>query len=854
MKITKLTTLSALVMSSMYLTQCTPISSTTLSSSQPTVSNSKYPTTRTHQAKEDRFMTGEFGKADYQSSEGRASRAHNVRIKPDDGVDVYFGEKIVDKYRWLENFDQINPEYINETSAERARNFIGTRNESDIPNGQLDNRSIISLQQVGGASSSEVNDWVNAQNATTTAYLERIPYLDKIRQNIDSFYNRHHSIRKMPVKAGGEIALFRGDDTETRIIYTDADGNEKTLWREKDSKYVLSGGDMFVNEDGSYVILLLSQGYSDSDQVKLHVYEVATGKEVITPVIVGNFGQAGLGYINVNWYDNDTFFYTDLATNPGSLLRHDIGVKRLDDPIETSSRHIETIATSVSFADRDKRYMVLNTLASGSSAFLIKDLHTGKYYRPYSQKQVDKKRDYAEGFIIAKYMYLDDKTGDLWLVSGENDEQRGEIIKTNLHNLKKREVVVPANPNYDTINSAIYHNEGDGYFVINYLKDGQHRVILTNHKGEALKDLSPSLVGQATDLLSYVVGKETGKENTDAKEGDENHISFRFQNPVLPRTVYKYSVNKGEFIDVRRRDLFPFDHTQYETKLVKYKSKDGTEVPMTISYKKGTVLNGQNPTLLHAYGGFNVNVASSFSMRNAPWLEHGGIFAQAHIRGGGELGEAWHKAGMLQNKLNVFDDFESAADYLTEQGYTSPDYLAITGGSNGGLLVGAAMTLSPDKYRVAFPQIGVLDMLRHDQFTYIGLWDGEYGSAYDSPSMYRYLKAYSPYHNIKSGVCYPSTVVMTSKRDDRVLPAHSYKFAAALQEHQSCDNPTLLHTDEDQGHGARAPKPLKEAMLLNVAFALHEMGVKDVPVVNRLTVEQLKGEKWLKEEAKEKAK
>lgn len=846
MKVTKLATLSALVVSSMYLTQCTTLPSSTVSTTSATPNTHNYPATRSYHAKEDRFLTGEFGKGDAQGSEGRASRSHNVRIKRDDGVDNYFGEKVVDKYRWLEEFDHISPEYANETSAERARNFIGTRSESDIPNGQLDNRTTVSLQKVGAPTSSEVNEWVNAQNATTKAYLAKIPYLNTIRQNIDSLYNRHHSIRKMPVKAGGELDLFRDADTDTKMVYVDANGNKKLLWSEKESKRHLTNGDMYVSPDGTYVALLLSQGYADSDQVKLHVFKSTTGEEVITPIIVGK--QADSIGLHTIWYDDDTFFYTDIATNPYMLLRHDIGVKRLDDPIVVPSAHIEAGIKSVSFIGKDKRYLLIDSYV-GADGFFLKDLKTNKYYRLHDQKQVDKRRGYAEGFILAKYVHLNEETGDIWLVSGENDEQRGEIIKTNLNNLKKREVVVPVNPDYDMIEHAVYHDEGDGYFVIDYLKDGQHRVVLTDNKGKVLKDLTPSPVGQVTDLLSYVAGKDTGKENNDAKEGDENHISFRFQNPITPRTVYKYSVNKGEFIDVRRRDLFPFNHNEYETKLVSYKSKDGTEIPMTISYKKGTVLNGQNPTLLHAYGGFGVKVHSAFSMRNAPWLEHGGIFAQAHIRGGGEQGENAHQEGMLQNKFNVFDDLEAAADYLTEHGYTSPSHLAITGGSNGGLLVGAAMTLSPEKYRVAFPQVGVLDMLRHDQFTYLGLWDREYGSAYDSPSMYRYLKAYSPYHNVKAGVCYPSTVVMTSKRDDRVLPAHSYKFAAALQEHQSCNNPTLLHADETQGHGARAPEPLKEAMLLNVAFGLHEMGIKDVPTIKRLSVEELKGEKWLKEEA-----
>lgn len=852
MKFNKIATLTTMVLSGMYLTQCTTVQAP-MANAQATTNQHQYPATRTHQSKEDRFLTGETGRPENLSSEGRANFSVHSGAKVDDGIDHYFGEKVVDKYRWFEELDHISPEYAKETNEERQRNFIGTRSESDIPNGQMDNRALKSLQKIDeNRPASEVTQWVDTQNADSRDYVNNIPFVDKVRQNVESLYAREHLIRKSPVKAGGELKLFRGEDTNTRMVYIDGNGVEKLLWSEADSKRHLTNGDMYVNESGSHVVLLLSSGYADSDQVKLHVYETATGKEVGRSVIVGR--QIDSRGLAVEWLDNDTFFYSDMATNPATILRRDLNKKRFDDPIEVHWSHLNAAIMGMGLEGDDKRYMVISTYI-GQDAFVIKDLKTGKLYRPYNQKQADKNRKYAEHFVLASFVHLDTKTGDLWLISGENDEQHGELIKTNIHNLKQREVVVPANTAYDQMEEAIYHKEGQGYFLIKYSKDGQHRVILTDAKGNPLKDLTPSAVGEITDLFSYVAGEtEIDSKSTDVKSGDESHLSFRFQNPITPRTVYKYSISKGEFIDVRRRDLFPFNHNDYEIKLVKYKSKDGTEIPMSISYKKGTVLNGKNPTLMLAYGGFAVKDTANFSLRNVPWLEHGGVFVRPHLRGGAEYGEAWHEQGKFQNKLNVFDDFEAAADYLTANGYTSPEYLAIIGGSNGGLLVGASMTLNPEKYRVAFPQVGVLDMLRHDQRFYKGIWDGEYGSAYDSKEMYRYLKSYSPYHNVRAGVCYPSTLVMTSKRDDRVLPFHSYKFAAALQENQSCANPTLLFADEDQGHGARTPAATKEAMTLVTAFGFHEMGIKDVPVVARPTVEELKGEKWLKEEAEAAAK
>lgn len=850
-----------MVVSAMHLVQCTSLPSQQNASTavpQATNQHHTYPATRSFFDKEDRFLTGEFGRPDNLSSEGNVAAGRAMTVKRDDAIDHYYGEKVVDKYRWLEDINHISPEYATETDKDRQRNFIGTRLENQIPNNQLDDRSTTALQQVDEkAPLGEIDDWVNAQNTTTRNYLNAIPFIDKVRANIDSLYDRHHLIRKHKPKAGGEIELFRGADTDTRIIYTDSKGKQIQLWSEQQSGKVLTQGDMYVSKDGTYVALLLSSGYADSDQVKLHVLETTTGKEVITPIIVGTHIDSF--HINMEWYDDDTFFYGTFLASPNpyliDILRHDIGKKRLNDPIEVSYQYVDDkLMKDFYFHKTDKRYLIIDAYHKYSETFFIKDLKTGKLYQPHDKVQADKQRPYNEGFILAKYVHLDEKTGDLWLISGENDDQRGELIKTNLNNLNKREVVVPINTNYDSMVSAIRHQEGAGYFAINYLKDGQHRLVLTDHRGKFIKELTPHTVGQISDLDSFVADNKADANKSGDDKVDENHIYFRFQNTTTPRTVYKYSVTQDRFIDIRRRDLFPFDHDEYVSELVKYTSKDGTEVPMTIAYKKGTVLDGKNPTLLTGYGGFNVKIDTNFRIRNAPWLEHGGIIAQPHLRGGGEYGKEWHKAGQLQDKMNVFDDFEAAADYLFDKGYTSPSHLAIMGGSNGGLLVGAAMTLTPNKYRVALPQVGVLDMLRHDQFTYKGVWVKEYGSAYDSPSMYRYLKSYSPYHNVKSGVCYPSTIVMTSKRDDRVLPAHSYKFAAALQEHQSCANPTFLFADEDQGHGARSPKPLKEAMTIQTAFSLYEMGIKDVPVVERPSVETLKGEKWLAEEAEEAAK
>lgn len=868
MNITKRASLAVAVISAMYLTQCqtlpqnTDVATATSDAKSDTAQ--KYPTTRTQNNKQDKFKSGEFGRASHLVADNlnpRTQTVQNERAKPDDGIDTYFGEKIVDKYRWLEDIDLISPEYQRETSADRQRNFIGTRLEDKRPNGQLDNRSVTSLQKIDeNAPKSEVTAWVDAQQETTMAHINAISTLPAITKNVASLYDFEHTIRKVKKDKIGELHLFRGTDGYERVVRTDKDGNQHELWRETELEWGLRNatGDFYVSKEGSYFALFLSTGGADADKVSLHIFDSLTGKRITTPKTVGT--QIDESFLGAIWQDDDTLLY-NTRLSPAGVHRFDVGAKRINDPVVVRNSDVGVYAVSTPwFTGKDDRYMIVaGTVMLLNDVFFVIDTKTGKYYRPYDQKLVDKKRDYSEFFIAGRFVHLDDKTGDVWLVSGENDDQRGEIVKTNLNNLKKREVVVPVNTNYDYISEAVYHNEGSGYFVVHYKKDGQSRLVVTDNAGKVLKDITPNEVAHIDNLFSHIAGETSASNKVASVESndgdkDESYISFRFQNFGTPRTVYKYSIDKGEFIDIRRRDLYPFDHTQYESKLVKYKSKDGTEVPMSLTYKKGTTLNGKNPTMLLGYGGFSVALDSVFGLRSAVWLEHGGIYAHAHLRGGSESAEKWHAQGKLTSKINVFDDFEAAGDYLHEKGYTSPDYLMISGGSNGGLLVGAAMTLAPHKYRVAIPAVGVLDMARHDQKYFMGRWDGEYGSIYDSKVQADILKAYSPYHNVKAGVCYPATLVTTAKRDDRVLPFHSYKFTATLQENQSCDNPTYLFVDEVQGHGQRTPRQRKEYAAITTAFTLNAMGIDGVPSIVRPSVEQLKGEKWLKEEAKEKTK
>jgi prolyl oligopeptidase len=356
---------------------------------------------------------------------------------------------------------------------------------------------------------------------------------------------------------------------------------------------------------------------------------------------------------------------------------------------------------------------------------------------------------------------------------------------------------------------------GGGFIFANYMKDAVSVVKQFDYKGKLVREIQLPGLGTATGF--------EGKN-------DDSVLYFTFTNYVTPTTTYQFSPSEGKSsIYVQPKVDFVSDN--YTSKQVFYTSKDGTKVPMIITYKKGTPLNGKNPTILYGYGGFNVSLTPSFSIANAVWLEMGGIYAVANLRGGGEYGKKWHDAGTKMQKQNVFDDFIAAAEYLIAQKYTSSDFLAIKGGSNGGLLVGATMTQRPDLMKVALPAVGVMDMLRYHTFTAGAGWAYDYGTAEDSKAMFDYIQGYSPVHNVKAGVKYPATLVTTGDHDDRVVPAHSFKFAAELQAKQAGANPVLIRIETNAGHGAGKPvsKTIEEAADLQ-AFTLYNMGIQSVPI------------------------
>jgi len=404
------------------------------------------------------------------------------------------------------------------------------------------------------------------------------------------------------------------------------------------------------------------------------------------------------------------------------------------------------------------------------------------------------------------YSIIDSKDGKLYIETNLKAPNKKLMVvdAVKLINLSAWEDLILESDNVLDLSKA------GGYFFARYMKDAVSVVEQFDYSGKFIRKIQLPGLGTASGF--------GGKK--DAKD-----LYYSFTNYITPGTIYKMNIAAGTS-EVYQQPKVKFNPGDYESKQVFYASKDGTQVPMMITYKKGIKLDGTNPTMLYAYGGFNVSLTPSFSVANAVWLENGGVYAVANLRGGGEYGKKWHDAGTKMQKQNVFDDFIAAAEYLIKEKYTSSNKLAIRGGSNGGLLVGATMTQRPDLMKVALPAVGVLDMLRYHTFTAGAGWAYDYGTAEDSKEMFNYLKGYSPVHNVKAGVSYPATMVTTGDHDDRVVPAHSFKFAAELQDKNVGNNPMLIRIDVNAGHGAG--KSVQQTINENAdiqAFTLWNMGV-----------------------------
>ncbi|MDO9261072.1 MAG: prolyl oligopeptidase family serine peptidase, partial [Flavobacteriaceae bacterium] len=556
-------------------------------------------------------------------------------------------------------------------------------------------------------------------------------------------------------------------------------------------------GEMDFTEDGDFIAYSISEG--GSDWRKIIVFNTET-KEMVGDTIYD------VKFTRISWKGKEGFFYSSYDKPKGSelsaktdqhkLYYHKLGTSQKEDKlifggIESQKRRYVTANVT-----NDDQFLIISAAmsTSGNELYLL-DLS-----KPNSK-------------IIPVISGFDYDSSVL-----ENDGTKLYIV-TNLNAPNKRIVTVDAkNPTQENwvdfipeTTHVLNASKGAGFIFANYMVDAVSQVKQFDYSGKLVREIKLPGLGTASGFN----GKKT----------DET-IYFSFTNYIIPNTSYQLNPKTG-VSDFYIKPAIDFNPDNFETKQVFYTSKDGTKVPMIISYKKGLKLDGKNPTLLYGYGGFNISLTPSFSIANAVWLEMGGIYAVPNIRGGGEYGKAWHNAGTQLNKQNVFDDFIAAAEYLIAEKYTSADFLALRGGSNGGLLVGALMTQRPELAKVVLPAVGVLDMLRYHTFTAGAGWAYDYGTAEQSKEMFEYLKGYSPLHNVVAGIEYPATLITTADHDDRVVPAHSFKFAAELQSKHTGKNPVLIRIEAKAGHGAGTPvsKTIEQSADM-FAFTLYNMGIK----------------------------
>lgn len=672
--------------------------------------------------------------------------------------DTYFGVKVDDPYRWLED-----------------------------------------------DKSKETEAWVKEQNTFTNTYLNKIPYRKQLKERLSELWN--YEKIGAPRKEGNYTYYSKNDGLQNQsVIYRNKNGSHvEELFLDpntfsKDGTTSLDA--LSFSKNGSILAYSISEG--GSDWRKIHIMDTETKKLIETPITDIKFSQ-------ISWYKNEGFYYSSYDKPEGSELSaktdqhkvyyHKLGTSQKEDVLIYGAKPEEKHRYIYAHVTEDDRYLVLTPRTSTSgNKLLIKDLSVKT----------------AEFVTVLNYTESDtsliESEGDtLYFITNLSTPNK-KIVKADAANPQPEHWVDVIPETAHVLNISV----GGGYFFAEYMVDAISMVKQYGYDGKFIREIE--LPG-----LGTVLGFNGKKEDT--------ILYYVFTNYCTPSSIYSLNPPTGETA-LYWSPKVDFNSSHYESRQVFYKSKDGTNIPMIITYKKGLELNGKNPTILYGYGGFNISLTPSFSITNVIWLEQGGILAVPNLRGGGEYGKIWHEAGIKMKKQNVFDDFIAAAECLIANNYTSSDYLALRGGSNGGLLVGAVMTQRPLLAKVALPAVGVLDMLRYHTFTAGAGWAYDYGTAEDSKAMFEYLKGYSPIHNVKEGVEYPATLITTSDHDDRVVPAHSFKFAAVLQQKQGGNNPILIRIETDAGHGAGTPvNKMIEQYVDIFGFTLFNMGIKQLKCV-----------------------
>ena len=647
--------------------------------------------------------------------------------------------------------------------------------------------------------SAETAQWVKAQNDFTFGYLSKIPYRQAIKEKLEKLWN--YEKLSAPFTEGDYTYYYKNDGLQNQsVLYRkDKEGKEEIFLNpntfSKDGTTSL--GDVAFSEDGSLVAYLISEG--GSDWRKGIVLDAKTKKRIGDTLV-------DIKFSSVAWKGNEGFFYSSYDKPKGSelsaktdqhkLYYHKLGTSQKSDKLIFGGTPAEKYRYVSGTVSNDGKYLFISVAnATSGNKLFVRDLSNPKS----SLVTITNNFDGDTGFV--------NNQGTTLFLETNLNAPNGRLVKVDFKNPQPEhwQDVIPETKNVLSITTA------GKYLFAKYMVDALSQVKQYDYEGKLIREVKLPSIGSAGGFYA---------------KKDETHTYFSFTNYAYPTQIYKMDLATGA-TELYWNPAIAFDATHYESKQVFSTSKDGTKIPMMITYKKGIKLNGKNPTLLYGYGGFNISLMPTFGVANAVWLELGGVYAVPNLRGGGEYGKQWHDAGTKMQKQNVFDDFIAAAEYLIKEKYTSPQYLAIRGGSNGGLLVGATMLHRPDLFKVALPAVGVLDMLRYHTFTAGAGWAYDYGTSDDSKEMFEYLKAYSPLHNVKQGVAYPATLITTGDHDDRVVPAHSFKFAAELQAKQTGNNPILIRIETNAGHGAGTPvsKTIEQNADLQ-AFTLWNMGIK----------------------------
>lgn len=652
-------------------------------------------------------------------------------------------------------------------------------------------------------SSKATAEWVAAENKVTQEYLSRIPFRAKLFNRMKELANYEKVSAPSYIKSIGKWLFYKNDGLQNQsILYImDRLGDEKNArvflnpnQLSSDGTVALKG--IYFSHNGKYATYSISR--SGSDWQEFYVMDVKTGKLLDDHITWAKFSGAS--------WQGDGFYYSAYDapqkghefSNVNSIQKiyyHKIGTPQSEDVLfyQNPANPMRFYAVSV---NEEETMMFLYESGAGSGNIVyVRDLR-----QPNSQFiQMTSNLDLQYSLV--------ETIGDKMYFLTNDGAPKNRLMVTDLKHpgFSEWKTLVPESK--DMLEGVTF---ADGKMILNYMKDASSHAYVYSMDGKQLSEIKLPTLGSASFY----------------GEKDRKEVFYSFSSFTVPTTIYQYDLATTNS-KVYAAPKVKFKESDYVCEQVFYPSKDGTKIPLFITYKKGLKRNGKNPVFLYGYGGFNVPLTPYFSSVRIPFIENGGIYAQASLRGGSEYGEDWHIAGTKMQKQNVFDDFISAGEWLIENKYTSKDYLAIVGGSNGGLLIGACMTQRPDLFKVCIPQVGVMDMLRYHKFTIGWNWAPDYGTSEDSKEMFEYLHAYSPLHNLRPGTKYPATLVTTADHDDRVVPAHSFKFAATLQADNAANTPTLIRIDTKAGHGSGKPlsKQLEEQADI-YGFILYNMGLK----------------------------